>query len=375
MSNTNTSWFHCRRCGSLFQSPVGEIDGRTCPVCGLNPSLNIETPALASALPPNDNPADTTDKLANREKHSPRGNKSRYFMAKLVLGWSAVSLAIVFGTRYLWHENAKPPKPFVSHPPAKNVAADADILLLNEASPLSNQTFSSYLAATTPEERNQFVLTPITTAARMARFYNLNPLVNIDTQTLTRTHTSVLHLPGRRAIESQWHAGDDRVQDTVFVEENGEWRLDWDHYARFSDYPWPLFLAGSGEDHGEFRLLARERLADARKNEDAISIVLYTPRFGYAGETGSQSPEFLIKRDTRNGRLLDAAFKLERSGGRVFGGNLPNINPEGMIRVRVKVRRVEHDAERHFELEEVVACHWYSSDDPGVEIPEQPAEK
>ena len=102
-------------------------------------------------------------------------------------------------------------------------------------------------------------------------------------------------------------------------------------------------------------------------------MVLYAPRFGPSGETGFQSPEFLFKRDTRDGRLLDAAFKLDREGARVFGVNIPNINPEGLIRVRVKVRSVEIEGERRFEIEEVIACHWYSVDVPGVEIPEQPA--
>jgi hypothetical protein len=101
--------------------------------------------------------------------------------------------------------------------------------------------------------------------------------------------------------------------------------------------------------------------------------VLYAPRFGFTTEPGFQSPEFLIKRDTKNGRLLDAAFKLERENKRVFGGKFPNNNPEGFIRVRVKVRRLEENLERGFELEEVVACHWYSVEAPGVEIPDQPA--
>ena len=176
-----------------------------------------------------------------------------------------------------------------------------------------------------------------------------------------------------QAIETQWHSSDSRSLDAVFIEDNGEWHLDWDHFARHSDYPWSLFLAGSGENHGEFRLLARERLAKERKNAESISIVFYAPRFGYSNEAGSQSPEFLIPRNTPNGRLLDAAFKLEREGKRPFGVKLHSINPEGLIRVRVKVRRVEDDEGRHFELDEVAACHWYANDAKGVEITEKPA--
>ena len=114
-------------------------------------------------------------------------------------------------------------------------------------------------------------------------------------------------------------------------------------------------------------------MPEERKNEDTISIVLYAPRFGSLTETGSQSPEFLIKRDSEDGRLLEAAFKLEKKGERVFGVKLSSTNPEGLIRVRVKIRRVEQNRERHFELQKVVACHWYSIDDAGLKPTETPA--
>jgi hypothetical protein len=295
-------------------------------------------------------------------------------MIKLIGGWLLFIILLIAGARHLWPEASKK-TPFVSKSAQEKGLSAEDAALLNEAGPLANQSFSGFISAGTPELRNQFVLNPITTATRMARFYDLNPQVTLDPAKLSLAHSAILDLPTGRAIETNWKSTDGRVVDAVFVEQDKEWRLDWDHFARFSTYPWGLFLAGSGPPEGEFRLLARQRLADERKDADALSIVLYAPRFGAPDETGLQSPEFLVKRDTRNGRLLDAAFKLEKSGKRVFGINIPNPNPEGLIRVRVKVRRIEDDQERRFELLEVIACHWYSVDVPGVEIPEASAEK
>jgi hypothetical protein len=282
---------------------------------------------------------------------------------------------VLLVSRRLWPERPTPPRPPASQAAVATGVLEENAALLSEASPLCNQVFSGYLAARTPEERNQFVLKPITTASRMNRFYAENPSINFDPKTLKLTHSSVIRFPSGQAIECHWSSSEGYELDSVFMKENDEWRLDWDHFARYSDCPWPLFLAGSGDPFSEFRLLARERLAEERKNADSISIVLYAPRFGYTGELGFQSPEFLIKRDSKNGRLLDAAFKLERENKRVFGAQFPNNNPEGLIRVRVKVRRFEEDQERRFELEEVLACHWYSVDFPGVEIQEQPASK
>ncbi len=347
------------------------MDDRTCPDCGRNPALGLEIPALESKPIPEAAPQPAH--RGERTKHPARKRKRRHLMAKLVIGWSIVILAIVFGARRLWPQESEPVKPAMSQAPAKNAVSEEDVILMNKVAPLCDQTFAHFLAAGSPEERSQFVVAPLATVTRMARFDSLNPLASLDPTGLALAGRAMLHLPDRRAVETQWQAAGGRVLDAVFIEENGEWRLDWEHFARFSDYPWALFLSGSGEDHGEFRLLARERLAEERKNSDTISIVLYAPKFGFSNETGYQSPEFLIKRDTRNGRLLDAAFKLERSGGRVFGVPLSSLNPEGMICVRVKVRRVEEDNLRRFELEEVVACHWYSEDAAGVEIPDLPA--
>ena len=357
----------------MFQSPTGHADDRLCTACGRNPSLGIETQAGKSSVPPLIS-ASTGEPLppTDREKQPQRRRRHNYFLVKLIAGWMLFLVAIVFTARLLWKEGEPLPKPVIVTSAAQDEAAAQDIKLLDQARPLSNQTLAGFLSAGTPEERNQFVVNPIATAARMARFYSLNPLVNIEPQTLSLDDNAVVHLSKGRAVETQWHAADNRSLDAVFIEENGDWHLDWDHFARHSDYPWPLFLAGSGENHGEFRLLARERLVEERKNAESISIVFYAPRFGHSGESGNQSPEFLVPRNSTNGRLLDAAFKLERSGQRPFGVKLKSIDPEGHIRVRVKVRRVEQDHARHFELDEVVTCHWYADDATGVEINEPP---
>jgi hypothetical protein len=358
-SENNNSWFHCGRCGSLFQAPVGEVDDRVCTECGRTPSLGVEA-APAEAIPV----------ALNRgpecfDRHPLRKRKKNYFMLKLLLGWSLVLFVIVGGAKLIWNSGGDAPKvSAVSE--VSTGPSEEDGVFINEASPDCNQVFSNFLNARTPEERNQFVLTPITTASRMARFYSLNPIVSIDPATLKFERSAVLNLPGGMALETIWKTPEDRELDAVFVKENGEWRLDWDHFIRYSDYPWPLFLAGSGDPSGEFRLLARERLAKERKGSEAISLVLYEPRFGSASETGLQSPEFLIKRDSENGRLLEAAFNLEKEGKRVFGVKIPDVNPEGLIRVRVKVKRLDKGLERGFEIEKIIACHWYSVDEPGV---------
>ena len=353
------------------------MEDRVCPKCGLDPSLGLEPSAVAQAnfsKMQSSVSSSQSDLVSNREVGSRKRIVPRYFMVKLISAWLLLLVAIVVGARLRWPAPSSK-APFEDKNSPKVQVTAADVALLEGAQSMILQNFSRFISAGTPEERNQFVWNPIDTAARMARFYDLNPQVTLAPESLSLAKTGVLKLPAGRAIETNWTSKDGQQIDAVFFEQENEWRLDWDHFARYSTYPWALFLAGSGEAEGEFRLLARQRLAEERKNSDTISIALYAPRFGVPSQTGFQSPEFLVRRDTRNGQLLDAAFKLEESGNRAFGVKIPSPNPEGLIRVRVKVRRTDSDEGRRFELLEVIACHWYSVDLPGVEIPAASAEK
>lgn len=316
-------------------------------------------------------PRNADETPGRHEKRGVRKRKNRHLMLKLIAGWSLVLLLIVLGAKRLYEQKPAKSKPTTSTKTETGIS-DLDRKLLEEAGPKCINSFSGFLAAGTPEERNQFVLSPVATASRMARFYSLNPITNVDPRKLRLETNAVMDLPGGKGIETRWISSDEKHYDALFREENGEWRLDWDHFARYSDYPWALFLAGSGPAEGEFRLLARERLAEERKDAATVSVVLYAPRFGQPGDTGFQSPEFLVSRNKPEGRMLDAAFKLARKGGQVFGSTLPNLNPEGMIRLRVKVKRIEADLERRFEITAITACHWYSIEDPGVELPPDP---
>jgi hypothetical protein len=301
---------------------------------------------------------------AHQEKRSSRTRKNPHIMLKLIGGWLVVIVLILVGARHLWPEEKR--QSTTASAAAASAGDEEDSAFLKDSIPECMASFSGFLAAGTPEGRNQFVLSPISTASRMDRFYSLNPSMNIDPTSLELAGRSVVQLPDAKAIATLWKSNDGKQYDAVFLEEKGEWRLDWDQFARYSDYPWSLFLAGTGPSEGEFRLLARERLADERKDAESISLMLYAPRFGEPGETGFQSPEFLVPKTSPDGRLLDAAFKLARSGGQVFSPKIPNVNPDGMIRVRLAVRRIETEMERKFEITRVIACHWYSVDEPGV---------
>ncbi len=294
-------------------------------------------------------------------------HKGRYFALKLITVWAVLMVLLAAGGNFLWREKPREERGELVGKVVKGSLADEDYALMNRAQQKCIENLSGFLSAGTPEVRNQFVRTPVDTARRMARFYQANPFVNFDVTTIRGAGTGIIHLKdGRRLMETRWKIADGRSFDAVFFDENGGWRLDWEEFVRYSEHPWLLFLSGSGDGEGEFRLFARERLAEQRNDVGELRIALHAPRFGYPGEAGDASTEFLVDQASEAGRLLKGALEARRGGHRVYGSNLENQDPEGMIRVRVKVRRAKGSLGRTFTIEEVKACHWLSIDDTGL---------
>jgi hypothetical protein len=214
---------------------------------------------------------------------------------------------------------------------------------------------------------------PVATAGRMARFYALNPSARLDPRTLRNTAKTLLKLPTGQAVEARWESPDGILLDCVFVRQADEWRLDWDHFVRYSEFPWGPFLAGEGPDECEFRLLAYRRLGRDGSGSSQLDLVFYSPRFGRPESTVKPSVEVTIQNDTESGKLLLAGFQQRYRHKPQFGSTLPDLDPEGFLRVRVKLRRLvapDTDTGKVFELVKVIACHWLATDEPGVTPPE-----
>ncbi|MFD0893425.1 hypothetical protein KBB96_18520 [Luteolibacter ambystomatis] len=287
-------------------------------------------------------------------------------IAKILVAWAVLMALVVFAARRFAGQDDDQARgqSLISQPGA---FAEEDTALLQKAIPDCGRTLAGFVTAGTPEERNQFVHQPIATAGKMARFYAMNPIITVDGSSLKLKSDRVIKLAGGHAISTVWSVADGKTLDAVFLQEDGEWRLDWDQFVRYSDYPWPLFISGSGGDSGEFRLLARQRASTLNGDVGPLSLTLYSPRFGFPSEPGPGSPEIEVTRTSEDGRLLAAAFQNAKKGARPFDGQMANEDPEGMIRVRVRIHRTRNEhGNFHFEVEKVIACHWISSDEPGV---------
>jgi hypothetical protein len=341
----------------MFRARMGENELRRCDSCGRDPShdqWDVGASFSTAVLPPPRERADTPSAV---DVPNVRRRRKKNTALIMILLWAGFMGGLILLGRHFWQNPDESVQSGARDQP-RSAESYLEEKLLKDHLPFIYQTFAAHVVAANNEQRAQMVLDPIRVAPRMVRFFELNPLIRLDPEKMMPQSSKVLRVPEGEAIEVLWVSAD-RVYDTAFMRRNGEWRLDWEHFARYSDFPLSLFLAGSGPDEAEFRLFARERLAQERKHEPEISVVFYSAVAGKPRDAGVQTPEFLVPRHMPTGKLLAAAFHQAREGARPFDSELEVEEPDDLIRVRVRIRRKEVDGVRTYEITDVPACHWY----------------
>lgn len=311
--------------------------------------------------------AQATPVRQRRGKKSGR-HKTNRWVVRIVAGWFVLLGLIYWAGKVLWEGDQKlgaQTRSAEGSLASRGVSEDA--ALLQRSMDSCVRALMGFVQARTPEERSQFIHKPLDHVGKVARFYEMNPAPVMQPEALSLASRCVLRVGGEKAIATLWKVADGSSIEAVFFQDGDEWRLDWEHFVRYSDEPWPMFLSGDDTGSGEFRVLARERLARDRRGTGEIGIVAYAPYFGQPGLVGASPPEFLMSRDSEAGRMLVEAFRDLAEQRRPFGDTNPSADPEEMIRLRIKVRR-EPTAEggKRFILEQVSAVHWLDSDEPGV---------
>lgn len=364
MSDHSGAWFHCGHCGALFKAPAGPEQRGNCPSCHHDP-VTGEDPATANAV------VKVRKKVRkpgshHHHHHEPRTRsrqarkKARYLMY-FVCGWVVLLAAMAMMMKRMWPNTA--PTPSADYVEKDKALSPDDVRLLQVNLEKAFHHFSEFLKAPDVGTRALHVLRSEQTVPRMGRYYAQNPQVPVESgAALTLQH--VMHTPAGPAIETMWQRENGDLLEAVFFEEKGDWKLDWDAFVRAGTESWGLFLAGTADGEGSFRVLARERIGAGGRNDESIGLVLYQPRPGHPNEATLPSPEIRVTRATALGRAIQEAFdaKAEKIGA--FQGRAHLQDPPEMIRLNVRIRR-SGESERVFQIEELLAPHW-------LEIPGTP---
>ncbi|MFC7338598.1 hypothetical protein ACFQY0_15490 [Haloferula chungangensis] len=362
-----TGWFHCGRCGSLFAAEVGGEVPDQCPDCGRDPVVGSSEMAFVQAAVSNgaESFAGRTGESHSGSKRSDGNSKrkkerkkERSGLAVFVGIWLVILVVLATAVKYFQDSVDDDEQPELG------IVSENDLLVSEELNECKRKVME-FLEAGSPEGRVKYVINPIESLRRMSSWQQEITLTTAE-EDLNYSILDVIETPNGKGIETVWELSGNRQVEAVFFEDDkGEWKIDWANMVRFSDHDWALFLLGTEQAEGEFRLLARRRSEDHSGEGKVASVVLVGPRPGTPGELGASSPEVEVDPDSRTARVLSKAFAKLDAGEGIYGSEARSKDPNGMIRLRVRVVR-EPGEERSFAIREILACHWYDLDDLGL---------
>lgn len=377
MSKDNKEvWYHCGNCGALFEYEFGYDESRKCTHCEKSPRVTMAA-GMERTKTPNDlgnlagfNHTSEPVRPANKVKPKQRHLK---FVTRVVIVW-VLLLAGIVGLRYSIKKSDSSGRENqdTGQNLAKGTLADENVALLNMALPECNIVLGGFLSAGTPEAKNQYVADSASTAGQMARYYKNNGFSPVDLSLLRRVDQKLIELGGEKMIFTRWEEkGDSGYEfDAIFRLESSEWKLDWRHFVKYSDYPWSHFLVGGGPDEGVFRLLAElEPMQESMGSESSrLNLLMYAPVWGRPRVQGRNSYLFSIERSSPEGGLLEAAFQARLDGKPLIENGFPMLEPKEFVHVTVKLKREEVGDLRIIKITELLACHWIDSEDPGITL-------
>ena len=364
MTDEAKGWFHCGRCGHLFQ----EARGGMCPDCGRNPVVSDSEMAYAMALA-----GDAAVAAPSEEGPSvPRKREKSGGLLRFTIAWIGV-LALLAGI-------------LVVARLAQSTDVEATDIDLGESSESYrevNEAYSQcypilrgYYSSVSPEVRAPFTLRPNRTVEQMSQWSEEMVIIRKDDLVRNRRFTVFETSEGPSAASIWELENGDRIDAVFRKNDENEWRIDWEQMVRYSTETWPVFLSGLGGDAGEFRLLARRRASASLGVGDVSRIIFHEPSARSSVEFGAASPEVPVDPQSEMGIKLSEAFEMRDAGLSPFGAGLTEDDPMGMIRVRVKLHlgpKNEH-GRLTLVLDDVVACHWMGIDDSGKESIPAPEE-
>lgn len=320
---------------------------------------------------------------SSRASHSRSGRSKRMSLAsKVFLGWLLLMIAVVGVVYRLWPERFQtapqqvvtpepipvvtaPTPPMIAEPEVPVVpevpATKPEPSLLELAMPECRSVLEAMLSITDAEQRASLILDGSSKRKRMEDFESRQPILLMDPTSLVLVGATVIQLPEGATILTQWETQGGALFDAAFRLELGRWKLDWEHFSRYSEEDWTRFISGSGLEEAEFRLLARRRQPGPSDLEGSLGLMLCAPMRKHQDEAGFQAVMQPILLDSPAGNLLQAVFQRDQQGQPPFGASMAEIKPEGMVRVRVRVKRVPVDGLYVYQITRVLACHWYDS--------------
>lgn len=411
MSTLTKGYYHCLECGALFEATLSAPGDQQCSICGNPPTgkvQEIQNPKLKTAA--ESNPRETRELLprpssklhgvnqdtqdiyeataahlgesrdtgVTRSKRKDQKGKVR---AMLVGGWFVLMFGVVLTVKILnSDQDALFSVSAEKEAEINRLAAEKEekrMLEVIEATPDCEKTMQSFLAATSAAAKAQYVYRGSKLSGVMSRYYRDEISLTSSADRVRIVEATLLDGFTPKVIGARCLNSRGEKWETIFIFDEGEWKIDWESLVRHDDRAWSLFPAAAEGAEGVFRLYMRVRDSNEDFEQKEMSLVFYKPTMRLKGEfraVASVPVSVLIDSDL--GREIMALLKQEdelsdEARKDAYGFNLGAVDPSRYHRVRVKMRlhrEGEDGKHARMELLKILANHWYGIEPKRVKL-------
>lgn len=227
--------------------------------------------------------------------------------------------------------------------------------------PAIQRQFSSFLQSDTPELKSDFSLT-VPQLGRMMRRYYIDNSDEVYPMTMKKEPLfwNVVFEESPGFVEVIFDGGGRDLMEAVFVKEEDDWLLDWEHFVRYSSQNWTLFHRRAGNDEeGIFRVYAEKVSESQQKESPWVKIRLYGPYSDERRRKVEVSQVIMIEGDDPLSAPLNYLFS-DRAGESDGFSKLWTRDPKELRRVTVRLAWNEDSVtgEDRLVLKEILSHHW-----------------
>lgn len=364
MSDSDQNVYHCENCNAVFTGTIPLARGAVCSECGERPFRtsgfgSVEKLAKVEDLDkshgvPGQDIADFVSMQKVRRKR--QAKMAIYFWVGLLL----VGAGFAMYHQQDWGDDVAENNDFVR----ENQQFQEK---LQAASGKALKNYDAFLSSADENEESQYIVDGVSKllllkqhAAGISAFKPTMPL--------KLKMTGYSDDGEHPRVDLMFEDGSNRQFEAIFWQTADGWKLDWEHYVRYSSNQWGRFLSYPAQNSDqEFRLYVRRRHAGSGAGNENLQLIFYLPTV-VGNSRLLESPQVEINSDSPIFTELNEAFEeLEEIGeDRLIGHN----DPPGFLRVRATLGFDPDDQGKpKLELKSIAAQHWMEFD-PDVELAE-----
>lgn len=388
MDHLVKGYYHCDNCDSIFESSSSAVSQLSCPYCGhiiagsytAPPETDFEADSALSDIDDggvsNDiahdqnhdfNRSSGAEQVVREDPAVAQKKREAHHMKLISISWIVFVVLVVTVVIYFNSSSDRFTGNTTSSQLDSGKQIDAERQELKLSLPKCMTVVKRFLNAETASAKAQFVYDGVRLSREMEDYYSGQADLRPSLLQVRPIVYHALHIAGSQAIGTVCQTDTGERFEAIFILDDGEWKIEWKSFVRYSERDWALFKTGADGDEADFRLYMR--VMDVREDLAAgdVLVQFYKPDI-FRGHMfdGYASDVIRVPAYSGQGKLLRGL--IERSAAAededLVGMQISEFDPKQLYRVRVRMKLgLNAKQQPEVNLVRLIANHWY---DPAI---------